>query len=202
VTSTGPPHERVVLLELPLGGVLGRLSEEDPTTAGGAAAGVSVAMAAALVEMVGRASRGGWTEAAGAVAQAEALRARATPLADLNAAAYAEATSVLASGEGDAGERDETIRDALSWTVAVLLQIAETASDVADLASLAAERCAPALRADAGAAAALAETSARVAADLIAANLGVTADDERLDRARSLAATAGNAARRARLTAV
>lgn len=189
------------LLELPVGNLLGRLAADDPTTAGGAAAALTVAMAAALVELVARESVTDWDEARGALAQAEALRARATPLADLNTQAYARAAGVLtSSGETTGDARDEEIRDALTWTIDVLLQIGDAASDVADLASLAAECGTPNLRADAAAAAALAETSARVAADLIAANLAVTAGDERLERAATLAALAGNAARRARRT--
>jgi methenyltetrahydrofolate cyclohydrolase len=192
----------VALLELPVDGVLGRLASDDPTTAAGAAAALALAMAAALVEMVARSSERDWEEAAGALAQAEALRIRVAPLADLNAKAYGAASGVLAhSDEADSPEHDQAIRDALTWTVAVLLQIVGAASDVADLGALAAERGTPSLRADAVAAALLAETSARVAADLIAANLGVTADDGRLDHARSLVSAAGDAARRARSTA-
>ena len=69
--------------------------------------------------------------------------------------------------------------------------------DVAALAAVVAERGEQALRADAVAAALLAEAAARAAATLVEVNLGTTSSDERVARARDLAGVrdGGRAAR-------
>ena len=58
-------------------------------------AAVGVAMAAGLVAMTARLSIEHWPEAAAVAAQAETLRERVTPLAEMNAEAYASAISAL-----------------------------------------------------------------------------------------------------------
>lgn len=88
------------------------------------------------------------------------------------------------------------IRDTMARAAAVPLAIAEASVDIVLLAVDVAERCDPALRADAVAAAQLAEGAARAAAELVAVNLGVIEDDERLELARTLAEAAATAARR------
>ena len=80
------------------------------------------------------------------------------------------------------------------------LEIAEAAVDVASLAAVVAERGEQALRADAVAAALLAQGAARAAATLVEVNLGTTSADERVARARDLAGSATAAAQRARKT--
>jgi len=78
----------------------------------------------------------------------------------------------------------------------VPLAIAETAADVASLAALAAELGEGTFRGDAAAAAVLAHAGARAAAHLVAINLGIGEDDERLRRARlAEEAAAADAAR-------
>jgi formiminotetrahydrofolate cyclodeaminase len=82
----------------------------------------------------------------------------------------------------------------------VPLTIAETAADVAGLAALAAREGADHVRADAWAAATLAEASSAAAARLVHVNLATRPDDELSTRA-DLAARAAAAARPAALEA-
>ena len=91
--------------------------------------------------------------------------------------------------------RSDAIRDTLRRGAALPLRIAEVAADTAELAAHVAEHCEPTFRADAAAATRLAEGAARACVELVATNLGVTEDDERLSRARLLAEAAGDAAR-------
>lgn len=144
--------------------------------AAGPLAAVVTAEAAAVVAAVARFSG---DEAA--AAQAESLRARARPLAAADAEAYAAAAARLASREGD----DFALGRALEDAADVLLEIADAAADVAELAALVADRCRPALRPDAAAAAMLAEASARAAAHLVEVNLAVEQDDQRSRRCRA-----------------
>src|SRR6266540_3097812 len=113
-------------------------------------------MTAGLLAMAARASKEGWSDAAGAVAQAESLRRRATPLAEEDARAYQAALEAMRSPSGaTADERDAAIADALSRAAQVPLEIAETAADVAALAATISERGDQQVRGDAAAAAAL-----------------------------------------------
>jgi formiminotetrahydrofolate cyclodeaminase len=144
--------------------------------------------------MAARLSRDHWPEAGGAVAQAEALRLRVAPLAELNAEAYVNAVAALREkGSGEPEARDEAIARALSRAAGIPLQIAEAASDVSALAAAVAEHGEPNLRADAATAALLSEAGARAAATLVEINLATTSDDERVARARELVAAAATA---------
>ena len=185
-------------LELRLGELLEEIASADPMPGSGFVAGFGVAMAAGLVSMAARLSRGHWAEASAVAAQAEKLRARAAPLAEQNARVYRHALTTL-KGNGDLGRasRDEQIASALDEAAWVPLQIAEVAADVTSLAASVAERGDPSVRADAVAAALLSHASARAAATLVEVNLGTTPTDERLVRARDVAGTAGMALERA-----
>jgi formiminotetrahydrofolate cyclodeaminase len=143
-------------------------------------------MAAALTAMAARRSTNVWAEAPGAVAQAEQLRRRAAPLAEATADAYAEAAGMLEDARG----RDHELGLALSRAAEVPLLIAQLAADVAALAKDVAECGDPAVRADATAAALLAQAAARSAAHLVEINLGAGAEDLRVLSAQSLAAAA------------
>lgn len=185
-------------LDVRLGELLDLLASDRPVPAGGSAAAVAVAAAAAIVAKAARLSGRHWPEAGGAHAQAEALRGRAAPLAQADAEAYADALATLRAPAAERQERrDAEIGAALSRAADVPLAIAATAADVATLAAAVAENGNPNLRADAAAAAVLAEAGARVAANLVAVNLSAVADDERLARADALFALAADAARRA-----
>lgn len=177
-------------LGLPLDEVLECVASRDPAPGGGFVAGITVAMAAGLVAMAARLSQS-WPEARGAAAQAETLRSRVTPLAELNALVYTEALEALKGRQGsESGSRDEQIEEALARAAQIPLDIGRAASDVSALAVTVAESGDPGLRADAAIAASLCLAGARSAVTLVEVNLGTTADDERVARARSFVADA------------
>ena len=76
------------LTDLTLREVLAALGSDSPAPGAGAAAGLTVALAAAVVAKVARLSPE-WEDSAGAAAQARALCRRALELADADARAYA-----------------------------------------------------------------------------------------------------------------
>lgn len=185
------------LLDLPLRAFLDTLSAQEPAPAGGSAAALVVAMAAALIAKVARASPD-WPEAGSAVAQAERLKKRIAPLAQSDADAYEEALAALHLPDHLETEvRDLALGQVLARAAEIPLVIAEAGADVAALAALVAERGTADRRGDAVAAAVLAESGARAAAQLVALNLTVTPEDERVTRARAAAEAASAAARNA-----
>jgi formiminotetrahydrofolate cyclodeaminase len=186
------------LLDSRLGDVLDTLAGEGPAPGGGSAAAIVIAMAAGLVGMVARASKGHWPEAGGAIGQAEALRARVAPLAEADAAAYTQALSALRNREQfEARYRDQKLRAALEHAAEIPIRIAEAGSDVAALAALLAENGNLEVRADAAAAAVLAEGGTRAAAKLVQINLGATEDDPRVRHVEALVAAAAEASEKA-----
>jgi formiminotetrahydrofolate cyclodeaminase len=186
------------VLDRTVAGLLDALADPEPTPGGGAAAALAAAMAAGLLAMSARASRDSWPDAAGIAAQAEALRDRIAPLADRTSAAYAEVVDLLGDpGDEPSERRDFRLGAALARAGEMPLRLADAACDVADLGLLVVERGVPDRRADAAAAVVLAEAAARVAAHLVGMNLASRPGDERVARARRLAESAGQAARRA-----
>jgi formiminotetrahydrofolate cyclodeaminase len=177
--------------------LLDTVAAETSAPGGGSVAAVVTAFAAALVAMVARFSTAEWEDAAGAVAQAEALRARVLPLADEDARAY---ESVLVARrlptELEPEARDAALGRALSRAADVPLAIAEAALDIASLAAEVAERGNPNLRGDAVTAALLAEAAVRATANLVEINLATREDDERLARAREVVEMARRISRR------
>jgi methenyltetrahydrofolate cyclohydrolase len=185
------------LLDSSLRDFFDTLAGDDPAPGGGTAAAIVVAMAAALVAMVARASRN-WDEAGGVVGQAETLRARVAPLAQADAEAYDKALAAL-RGRAALEERyrDLKLRQALEHAAEVPMKIAEAGSDLASLAALLVEHGNPEVRADAAAAAVLAEGGTRAAAKLVAINLGATPGDPRVRHVNSLVEVASEASARA-----
>jgi formiminotetrahydrofolate cyclodeaminase len=177
--------------------LLDTVAAETSAPGGGSVAAVVTAFAAALVAMVARFSTAEWEDAAGAVAQAEALRARVLPLADEDARAY---ESVLVARrlptELEPEARDAALGRALSRAADVPLAIAEAALDIASLAAEVAERGNPNLRGDVVTAALLAEAAVRATANLVEINLATREDDERLARAREVVEMARRISRR------
>jgi len=143
---------------------------------GGPLAALVTASAAELLAKVARASRDAWPDAAGAAAQAESLRDRARPLADLAARAYEEAIN--------AGGGDYEVGRAYAEAAEPPLRIAAAAADVAALAAVVAGL--------------LAAGSARAAAELVAVNLTAASNDDRVHRADRLAEEAARTAEEAR----
>jgi formiminotetrahydrofolate cyclodeaminase len=167
----------------------------------GFVAAVGVAMAAGLVAMSARLSIEHWPEARAVAAQAQRLRERVTPLADMNAEAYSRAVALMRGEGGDEPgpvSRDDQIASALDRAAWVPLKIGEAACDVTTLAASVAERGEPALRADAIVAALIGHASTLAAATLIEVNLATTAGDERLAEARAQVGAAAVALERAR----
>jgi methenyltetrahydrofolate cyclohydrolase len=171
-------------LRQPLGAFLDDLAAETSAPGAGAVAAVTVALGAALVEMAARFSKG--SEAA--LAAAGELRSRVAPLAQADGEAYAAFLAARRAGADDA--------EARARIVAVPLEVAGCAEEVAELAASLAERGNPNLRGEAMAAAQAASAGAAIASKLVELNLGGK-PDERLDRARTHAASAAAAAERA-----
>lgn len=185
-------------LGVPLRELLDRVAAQTATPGSGSVAAIVVGLSAGLVGMSARFSRKDWGDAGGIVAQANALQARAGPLARADADAYEAALSELrAPRDWPEGDRDAAIGSALSRAADVPLAIAETAADVAELGALVARRGNPNLTGDATAAVILAEAAARAAANLVAINLATTPGDDRVARAENLAEAARRAVRRA-----
>jgi formiminotetrahydrofolate cyclodeaminase len=175
-----------------------RVAEETPAPGGGSVAAVVTGLAAALVAMTARISRDQWEGASGAVAQAEALRARVAPLADEDAEAYESVLAALRTPKDVEPEvRNAVLGNALSRAAEVPLRIAEAAADVAELGSLVAAEGKQSVRGDAAAASVLGEAAVRIATNLVEINLATTQEDQRLGQARKLVTAACAAAKRA-----
>jgi methenyltetrahydrofolate cyclohydrolase len=191
VTYTGD------LLDMSIRELLEAFASRDPAPAAGSAAAIAVAIAAGLIAKMARASPD-WPEAPSTVAQADRLRKRVAPLAQSDADAYLEALAALHLPEQLESEvRDMALGQVLARAAEIPLVIAEAGADVASLAAVAADRGIAERRGEAVAAALLAESATRAAAYLVAANLTVMPDDERIARARSVSALAADAAREA-----
>jgi formiminotetrahydrofolate cyclodeaminase len=194
------PHPaREGYLDLTLGQFLDRLAAREPAPGGGAAAAVTVAMAAGLVAMAARFSGDQLKRAEAVAAEAEALRLRVAPLAQADGNAYGKVLEALALPRESSAERrqlrEETIRRALEGAADVPLTVAEIGANVAELAETVARSGNPNLRGDAVTAGLLAAAGARSAARLVAINVGDR--DERTVQAERLAGKAADAARRA-----
>lgn len=186
-----------------VGDTLDDVSREQSAAAGGSSAALSAALAAALACMVARGVRTTWDGAGGAIAQAEALRARLCALAATDAEVYAHARDLLrrtgqdrahrgvAKAPGvsapDAEQRDAELAEALEFAAAAPLAIAEAAAEVAKLAALMAQEGGADERPDAIVAVVLAEAATRGAAELVLINLAVGPQDEWAIRAGAAA---------------
>ncbi len=158
-------------------------------------------MAAALSAKAARTSAD-WEESASTAAQAERLLRRIAPLAQSDAEAYEEALAALHLPDNLEREvRNMALGQVLARAAEIPLVIAEAGADVAELAASVAERGAASVRGDAASAALLAEAGARAAATLVAVNLTVRSNDERVKRACAFAEAASKAARSAVETA-
>ena len=186
------------LLDLRLRELLDEIAAEGRTPGGGSAAALVTAIAAGLLAKVARGSRDSWPEAAGIAAQAESLRDRATPLADVAVEQYEAALRIREESAEPGERRDFALGRAYAKAAEPPLQIARAAADVAQLAVAVAESGEPALRADAVVAALLAAAAANAAAELVAVNLTASAGDPRVVEAAKVAEDAARAAETAR----
>ena len=177
MASSDPLQER-------LGAFLDNVAAETPAPGAGAVAALSVALGASLVEMAGRFSE----NSEDTLDAAKALRSKVAPLAWADGEAYTAFLAARGAGIDDS--------EARTRIVAVPLEVAECASEVAALAVRLAEQGNPNLRGEAVAAAQVASAGAAIASKLVELNLGLT-PDARLDLARGHAAAAAAAAKRA-----
>jgi formiminotetrahydrofolate cyclodeaminase len=199
-----------VLDERPLPRMLEDLAHGRAAAAGGVAAATTAALAAAVVTMAARAARPKWTDAGGAIAQSEALRARLTALAGRDAEAYGRARALLQRAGRDRDrrgsaaapsaapsetpeERERRLAEALDVAAREPLLIAEAAAEVAQVAAWVAHGGSADHRADAATAAVLAESAATAAAHLVEINPAVGTDSELAVRARAAAKLAAEA---------
>lgn len=180
-------------LEDTVGIFLDRLASGTPAPGGGAAAAVTVAMAAALAGMAARFGEGHLEDSPELVARADSLRRSVAPLAQADARAYAEVLAALGLPRDDPETRRSAIRSALSSAADIPLAVAEIAAEVAHLAADLAARGNPNLRGDAIAAGLLADAGARAASVLVKINLGDSSDG-RSHRAEKLAESTARAA--------
>ncbi len=180
------------LLALRLDEFLDALAATTPAPASGSAAAIVGAMAAELVAMTARAATD-WADAAGVAAQARGLASRLRPLAAADAAAFTRVLELRSDPSSD--HRD--LGPALERSADIPLEIADACAATAELAALAADRAVGHERADAVAAAALAEGATRAAAALVFANLTTASGDDRSSRADALVSIAAQARARA-----
>ena len=151
--------------------------------AGGSAAALAGAMAAALLA---KAARSAGEEAA--AAQAIALAIKLERLAAIDAAALETARAALAAvDEGGDERRDFKLGQTLSRAAAVPLDVAEACADVLELAEVVVDLAPADFVPDVRAAGSLAAAGARAAAHLVEVNLAVAGDDPRADRAQHVA---------------
>ena len=171
------------LLDLTVGELLESVAARTPAPGGWGVAAIVTAMAAGLTGMAARFGDGAVAD------RADALRARAAPLADVDAAAY-EGFLEATRRPRDDPDRAAAVASARSDTIAVPTEIAEVAGAVAGLAADLVLNGNPHLRSDAAAAVHLAAAAATTAAELLAANVAGEQGVAERDRARTIAATA------------
>ena len=156
------------------------LSDPDASAAGGSAAALVGALAAAVVAKVARAS-GDQASSAQAVALSERLAA----LASRDADALDLARRALAdAGDGGDESRDFGLGQTLRSAAVLALEIAEACGDVALLSASLNDQAPADLQPDCHAAVLLSASGARAAAHLVEVNLTVRADDPMAERAR------------------
>jgi len=185
-------------LEQRLDEFMDEVASDKPAPGGGAVAAVVVALAAGLVAMAARFAVDHWPDAPDVVERADALRRRVAPLAPADAQAFEEVlTAMRLPKDLEPEVRNTAIGNALARAAEIPLEMAREAEEVAALGALVAEKGNPNLRGDAVAAAMLAHAGARVAANLVAINIGTTQHDARVERAREHVAAAADAVDRA-----
>lgn len=178
-------------LDMPVRRFLDALAAGTPAPGGGAAAALTVTLAAGLCAMSARLSTRQLPSAAVIAEEAERLRGRAAPLAQADAAGYQAVLDAL-RGRPGAG----TPAAALSAASATPMSVAEIGARVASLAAVLAAGGNPAVRGDAVVSAVLAAAAAQAAAALVCVNLDSSGDD-RPGRADLLAAEAAERAQQA-----
>lgn len=171
-----------------LGYLLSKIASGEPAPASGSAAAAVVATSAALLQKVALRSQGRWSGAAEAHQRADALRKRAEELIELDSLAYLAFVEAIRSGQELEAARRKTID--------VPLEIAAHADEVVSLARVLESKGNPSLRADAVAAATLAQAAAKTARMLVEVNAASASARRR--GARGSAGASGRAPARSR----
>jgi len=186
-----------LLTALSLPALLEELAAPREVPGAGSALAVSLATAAAVVQMAARLSPESWADATGVAAQAESLRERAAKLVDEDAEAYRRALEARAEADasGKPEQRDWALGRVTAEAAEPPLALARLAADVAELCAAAGPRVEPRVHADVAAAASLAAAVARGARELVAVNLTALPGDARVEEADRLVAAAETAAR-------
>jgi formiminotetrahydrofolate cyclodeaminase len=179
--------------ELPVAAFLRAMAAPQPAPAGGCAAALALAQAAALCAKTARLSARQLTaeRTDRLTADAEQIREAAASLVDEDARAY-RAVIDARREPAEVGR----VADALSRAADVPMRILELAAAVAEMASALAADGKPALRGDALTAVLLAHAAARSAAILMRIDLAGAPGDPRLDRAERLLARIAQSADR------
>jgi formiminotetrahydrofolate cyclodeaminase len=177
--------------------LLDDLAARTPAPGGGAAAALTCAMAAALVEMATSFASAQGLEAVRD--RAHAIREQASGLAYADGRAYGVVLEALRMEKGD--QRTAGLDEAVSGAIAVPMQVLELASEVATLAADVAETGNRNLEGDALAGSLLAEAAARSAATLAQMNMSMLSRhavaEAHLERMRPALARATRARERA-----
>jgi formiminotetrahydrofolate cyclodeaminase len=190
------------LAEQSVGRLATAVASDSPTPGGGAVAGLTTALAAALAAMAGRyaATRPpatGRADVAEIVSRADELREQALHLADEDARVYqgyVEATRL--PREPDPTARRIALRAALDAAAEVPFALTGVAHDIARTGELLFTSGNPNLRSDARTATYLAAAAAASTAVLVAENLRGQPDDPRVQEAARRAQAAADAAAR------
>jgi formiminotetrahydrofolate cyclodeaminase len=178
----------------------GAVASDEPTPGGGAVAAVVAALAAALAAMAGRYSVQHATDPEPfrqIVERADAIRLRATVLADDDAIAYrryVEASQL--PRDPNPLLRARAVRAALGAAASVPLELARLAAEIATAGEELAASGNPNLRSDACAATLLAAAVGTSAAILVGENLKAELADPRVTDARRYSDKAAHAAER------
>ena len=177
--------------------LLDDLAERTPAPGGGAAAALTCAMSAALVEMA--TSFGSAHGLEQVRARAHAIREEASGLAYADGLAYGEVLAAIRMGKGE--ERARRMDEAVAGAIGVPMRVLELAAEVAVLAADVAETGNRNLEGDALTGSLLAEAAARSAATLAQMNASLLSKhaiaDAHLERLRPALARATRARERA-----
>jgi len=170
---TATPFAAGPLAEMRVSDLIESLAARTAAPASGSAAGITLALAAALCTMAARFSERSLDGATGLAERAERLGERALRLAEEDALAYA---AVLRARrlptDGDGAERETSLRLAMDGAIAVPVEMAEIGGEIGLIATKLASEGNPNLLGDALAAMLLAEAAASVASTLAEINVG------------------------------
>jgi formiminotetrahydrofolate cyclodeaminase len=191
-SGSGDPY-----LSATVAGLLDDLAARTPAPGGGAAAALTCAMAAALVEMATSFASAQGLEAVHD--RAHRIREEVATLAHADGRAYGVVLEALRMAPGE--QRSQRLDEAVSGAIGVPMQVLELATEVATLAADVAETGNRNLEGDALAGSLLAEAAARSAATLAQLNASMLSRhavaDAHLERLRPALARATRARERA-----